>query len=235
MSSSRPNSPSKGASDEEHLLPTYEQFQATEPQASDTLPEETATPDQIRHFLVQLLAAKRGISVDHAQRIASKWTISSGKELRSYPPLMYTEIFGREDGYIVYREVKTLIYQAEIDKLNEEKKNVPFWTTGESCLPLFRFSCVRFCQWTRLICFLTVLTLSVALVCEGLVMWSLIYHMVNARASKVGLVFSWLAVFPMTYACIAVLVSTFCTPRSPEKRVEFEMKEFWNPPRTSQT
>lgn len=133
MSISRPTSPSKGASDEEHLLPTYEQFQSTEPKASDTLPEETATPDQIRHFLVQLLTAKRRISFDHASRIASKWTISSGKELRSYPFLMYTEIFGREDGYIVYKEVKTIVYQAEIDEKKEKRKS-KFWVNGEFCL-----------------------------------------------------------------------------------------------------
>lgn len=131
MTFSRPNSP-KGASDEEHLLPTYEQFEATEPKASDTLPEDAATPAQIRDFLVQLLTAKRGITVDHASRIADKWTISSGKELRNYPPLMYTEIFGREYGYIVYREVKTLIYRAEIDKLKEDRKKLSFWVTGKS-------------------------------------------------------------------------------------------------------
>jgi hypothetical protein len=129
MTFSRPSSPSKVSPDEEHLLPTYEQFEATSSNASDVLPEETATPDQIRDFLSQLLAAKRGISADHARRIASKWTISSGKELRSYRPLMYTDIFGREDGYIVYKEVKTLVYQREIDERKEKKNKL--WVDGE--------------------------------------------------------------------------------------------------------
>jgi hypothetical protein len=124
MDVSRSSSPSKRSSDEDHLLPTYEQFQSTSSKASDALPDETATPDQIRDFLVQLLTTKRGISVEHAQSIASKWTISGGKELRSYPPLMYTDIFGREDGYIVYREVKTLVYQREIDEKKQKKVSV---------------------------------------------------------------------------------------------------------------
>ena len=122
MAVSRSSSPSKRPSDEEQLLPAYEQFPFTSSQASNTLPEETATPEQICDFLVQLLTTKRGISTEHASRIASKWTISSGKELRSFPPAMFTEIFGREDGYIVYREVKTLVYQLEIDEKKEKKE-----------------------------------------------------------------------------------------------------------------
>jgi hypothetical protein len=122
MAVSRSSSPSKRSSDEEHLLPTYEQFQTTPSDTSDTLPEETANSEQIRDFLEQLLTTKRGISVDHARRIASKWTISNGKELRNYPPTMYMEIFGREDGYIVYREVKTLVYQQKFDEKKEKKK-----------------------------------------------------------------------------------------------------------------
>jgi hypothetical protein len=35
---------------------------------------------------------------------------------------MYIEVFGREDGYIVYREVKTLVYQRQIDEKKEKKK-----------------------------------------------------------------------------------------------------------------
>jgi len=132
MAISRPSSPSKRSSgDEEQLLPpTYEQFQTTPSNVSAALPEDTATPDQIRDFLVQLLTTKREISVDHARRIASKWTISSGKELRTFPPLMYMEIFGREDGYIVYREVKTLVHQREIDEKKQKKHSI---SESESC------------------------------------------------------------------------------------------------------
>lgn len=113
MTSSPPRSPSKASLAEEPLLPTYEQFQSTDAATVETLPETTATADQIRDYIVHLLTSKRGLALDHARRIASKWTIGNGKELRSYPPSMYLDIFGREDGWVVYKEVKTCIIRAE--------------------------------------------------------------------------------------------------------------------------
>ena len=110
--------------DEEPLLPTYEQFQTTDVTTPETPPEVTATADQIRDFLVRILTSKRGLAVDHARRIASKWTIGNGKELRSYPPSMYLEIFGREDGWIVYKETKLCIV---LDEKSKDKKT-PFWS-----------------------------------------------------------------------------------------------------------
>lgn len=109
--------------DEEPLLPTYEQFQTTDANTSETPPEVTATADQIRDFLVNLLTSKRGLALDHARRIASKWTIGNGKELRSYPPSMYLEIFGREDGWIVYKETKLCI---ALDNKSENTKSTLF-------------------------------------------------------------------------------------------------------------
>jgi hypothetical protein len=119
MTSSPLASPSKTSLAEEPLLPTYEQFQSTDAATAETIPETTATADQIRDFLVFLLTSKRGLALDHARRIASKWTIGNGKELRSYPPSMYLDIFGREDGWIVYKEVKTCIMRDEQSKKSE--------------------------------------------------------------------------------------------------------------------
>lgn len=119
MTSSPLASPSKTSLAEEPLLPTYEQFQSTDAATAETLPEKTATADQIRDFLVHLLTSKRGLALDHARRVASKWTIGNGKELRSYPPSMYLDIFGREDGWVVYKEVKICILQAGQSKKTE--------------------------------------------------------------------------------------------------------------------
>jgi len=113
---SPPTSPSKMSLAEEPLLPTYEQFDSTDPATSDSPPESTATADQIRDFVVHLLTTKRGLALDHARRIASKWTIGNGKELRSWPPSMYLDIFGREDGWVVYKEVKLCIAHDEQSK-----------------------------------------------------------------------------------------------------------------------
>lgn len=95
---------SKGSLGEEHL-PLYEEFQHTEG-LSDTVPDAKATPDQVREYLTHLLLDKRSLPLDYVRRTVSKWNVGSGHELRSYSPSMYLDIFGREDGWVIYREVK---------------------------------------------------------------------------------------------------------------------------------
>jgi hypothetical protein len=55
------SSSSKGSSDKGAVPPTYEQSQSTSPEVTVTLPNDTATPEQVRAFLVQLLTTKRGL------------------------------------------------------------------------------------------------------------------------------------------------------------------------------
>lgn len=78
--------------------------------------------------------------------------------------------------------------------------------------------------------FLSVLTF----VCEGLLLWSLAYHLSSNDATEVGLILSWLGVIPMSCACFAVLLLIFCKPDSPETRVESEMQRVLNPPNAPQ-
>lgn len=130
MSTSRSPSPRKTSLDAEPLLPTYEQFQSSSTQSPDSPPETTATPDEIRDFLTRLLISKRGLTSDHASRISSKWTIGNGKELRSYPPSMYLDIFGREDGWVVYKEAKLCIVNEE--KQKGKATETPFWVHCKS-------------------------------------------------------------------------------------------------------
>lgn len=84
----------------------------------DVLPKPEATPQQVRAYIEHLLTTKRTLPADHAQRIAAKWTTGNGQDLRSYPPAMYLEIFGREDGWTVYMEVKVCIYLQEGEKFD---------------------------------------------------------------------------------------------------------------------
>ena len=107
------------------LLPTYEQSQPSNAETESQLspPEKTAFPAEIQAFLTQLLITKRGLTSDHASRIGSKWTIGNGKELRSYKPAMYFDVFGREDGWVVYKEVKLCI---ALDEKGKEVKT-PIW------------------------------------------------------------------------------------------------------------
>lgn len=117
-----PLSPKDCSSDEETLLPTYEQSTTLK----TIIPEVTAPPEQVRAFLKHLLIVKRSLNVDHADQIASRWTTGTGHELRTYPPSMYFEVFGREDGWTVYREAKLWMF------IYDGKKT---WIgrTGKSC------------------------------------------------------------------------------------------------------
>ncbi|KEQ60271.1 uncharacterized protein M437DRAFT_54686 [Aureobasidium melanogenum CBS 110374] len=89
-------------------LPLYSDITVTSP-GELTVPAEKATPDEVREFLVKLLVQNRGLHQDHARRVASKWTLGTGRELISYPPLLYAEIFGLEDAWMVYKEAKVFI------------------------------------------------------------------------------------------------------------------------------
>ncbi|KAH0025913.1 hypothetical protein KCU78_g4560, partial [Aureobasidium melanogenum] len=89
-------------------LPLYSDVTITSP-GELSVPSEKATPDEVREFLVRLLIKNRGLHPDHARRVASKWTLGTGRELISYPPLLYAEIFGLEDAWMVYKEAKVFI------------------------------------------------------------------------------------------------------------------------------
>lgn len=96
-------------------LPLYEEFQHSEG-VSDVVPPKKASPMEVSDFLTHLLIDSRGISTDSARRVAAKWTKGTGQELRSFPPAMYFEIFGKEDGWIVYREVHLAIHRQDNKK-----------------------------------------------------------------------------------------------------------------------
>lgn len=101
-------------------MPLYEEFQEEDAASADILPEAKATPDQVREFIGNLLVTKRNWPVEYARRAAAKWTIGSGIELRSYTPSMYLDIFWREDGWIIYREVHLVISN------NHKRQQGPF-------------------------------------------------------------------------------------------------------------
>jgi hypothetical protein len=90
-------------------LPLNSNSQNTET-PNDVPPSVKATPEEVRDFITRLLINRRGLPQDHVRRAVAKWTVGSGRELSSYTPSMYLDIFGREDGWIIYREVKLCIY-----------------------------------------------------------------------------------------------------------------------------
>jgi hypothetical protein len=75
------------------------------------LPPQTATPSQVREYLEESIK-RRGLPADYAKEVASKWTIGSGAELRSYPMAMYRNIFGAgEEGWMVMATVTSQQYR----------------------------------------------------------------------------------------------------------------------------
>ena len=85
-------------------LPLYEELQQSEDH-SIAIPSSRASPIEVADFLTCLLTDYRGLSTDAARRVAANWTRGTGLEMRKYPPAIYFEIFGKEDGWTVYREV----------------------------------------------------------------------------------------------------------------------------------
>lgn len=96
----------------EEGLPLYEEFQVSEPQA-DALPPPNATPDEVRDYLASLLRNKHNLADDHVRRVVASWTIGTGRELRTYTPHMYLGIFGREDGWALYRDINLEISKSQ--------------------------------------------------------------------------------------------------------------------------
>lgn len=79
------------------------------PKPASTVPGLEAKPAEIRESLARLLINKRGFKADEANRVVSPWRIGSGLEMRQYGTVMYLDLFGREYGWILYREVKMAV------------------------------------------------------------------------------------------------------------------------------
>lgn len=94
----------------EENLPLYEEFQYSEG-VGNVLPPVKASPLEVSDFLIHLLIDSRGMSTDEARRVAALWNKGTGQELRRFPPAMYFDIFGKEDGWIVYKEVHLAIHR----------------------------------------------------------------------------------------------------------------------------
>ncbi|KAM0719501.1 hypothetical protein Q7P37_003630 [Cladosporium fusiforme] len=105
-------SPVGSAHADEENLPLYEELQVSEAQV-DALPPKTATADEVRDYLTSLLKNKRGLPEDQVRRIVSHWTIGTGRELQTYTPQMYLSVFGSEDGWALYSDVRLEIYRME--------------------------------------------------------------------------------------------------------------------------
>lgn len=84
-------------------------YQCSEHADPNTLPASQASPEDVRQFIISVLVSRRQLPIDYARYVAARWHIGSGLELRTYPASMYSELFGSEDGWIIYKEIKPMI------------------------------------------------------------------------------------------------------------------------------
>ncbi|THZ55025.1 hypothetical protein D6C86_08955 [Aureobasidium pullulans] len=77
---------------------TSPEKQSLIPQLNPPLP--TASPSEVRAFITELLILTRNLPAQHAKDIADKWHLGTGRELTTYPPSVYADIFGSEDAWM---------------------------------------------------------------------------------------------------------------------------------------
>ncbi|KAK4501912.1 hypothetical protein PRZ48_007721 [Zasmidium cellare] len=105
---------------DEESLPLYSELGGAKVPTS--IPEPTATPDDVRDFFKTLLVSKGQSSSEDAEVIAAKWKRGSGDELKRYPPHMYFNIFGHEDGWFLYKETKLIVKREKHGEGNSKHK-----------------------------------------------------------------------------------------------------------------
>jgi hypothetical protein len=111
----------------EDLSTKFSQRAVAMSQPTSIVPSVAAPPAEVRLFVSHLLQ-EHGISQNDAQNVASQWKIGRGREMRSYDPSIYFEVFGAEYGWILYREIKLRIHEEKCQKLTYK------YRTGECAL-----------------------------------------------------------------------------------------------------
>jgi hypothetical protein len=94
------------------FLSKFKKSKSKNPKPEIPVPTRKATPEEIRAFFAALLTAQNSQLADDASKcdaIVSDWKIGGGVEMRQYGPAMYLQMFGREYGWILYREVRMRI------------------------------------------------------------------------------------------------------------------------------
>jgi hypothetical protein len=83
---------------------------ATDASPVPDFPSPTASPTEVSNFLYHLLMSTKALSSEkQARDVADRWKLGTGQELQTYSAAMYSSIFGKDEGWITYREVKLAI------------------------------------------------------------------------------------------------------------------------------
>lgn len=73
---------------------------------SSTCPSSTATPNEVRAYLVQVLIIKHNATADYANKVAKKWGLGRGLDLRRMRRSDFQNWFGHADGYYLFDSVQ---------------------------------------------------------------------------------------------------------------------------------
>lgn len=68
-------------------------------------PDKSASPNQIRSFLAQLLVTKHDMSADEAQAVAESWKMGRGSHFLEANYDTFKRVFGEAIGPYLYRTV----------------------------------------------------------------------------------------------------------------------------------
>lgn len=131
-STNRKESSAGSESSSDENMPLYEKPQSADVQLN-TIPPPNATSTEIREYLASVLKTKHGLSHDQVQRLVARWTVGRGYELRSYTAQMYLDIFGRDVGWVLYRDIQLEIFRT---------RRKTFWESRGIC------EFAHNCSWT---------------------------------------------------------------------------------------
>lgn len=94
--------------DDDESFPLFENLGSIQ---IDKVPAGSTTSAEVRDYLTAVLKIRHHLPDDQAQRLISRWTMGRGFELRSYTAQMYLDIFGRDVGWVLYRDIQLEIYR----------------------------------------------------------------------------------------------------------------------------
>lgn len=92
----------QGPVDDDESIPLYENLESIQ---VDKVPAGSATSAEVRDYLTAVLKTKHQLPDEHTKCLASRWIVGRGYELRSYTAQMYLDIFGRDVGWVLYRDI----------------------------------------------------------------------------------------------------------------------------------
>lgn len=78
------------------------------------VPQSAATSHEVRDYLTSLLKNRHQLPDDYVRKVVARWTVGGGRELRNYTPQMYFNIFGLEDGWVLYSDIKTEVLRSQL-------------------------------------------------------------------------------------------------------------------------